>query len=115
VTITAAGYLTVGPIDAFLASGRIGGPFVPSSKSYTLQNTGIGTIQWRASSVQTWLTLSNTGGTLAPGESAMVTASININANTLKQGTYTDTISFVNLTDNNGNTQRRVSLKINRR
>ena len=115
VTITAAGYLIVSPIDPYLASGIIGGPFVPSSKNYSLQNTGSGTIQWAASHVQTWLTLSSIGGTLAPGASTTVTASINSNANTLKQGTYTDTISFVNVTDNNGNTQRRVSLKINRR
>jgi len=55
VSVAAAGYLTVTPIDAFLASGIIGGFFVSASKSYTLQDTGIDTIQWTANNTQNWL------------------------------------------------------------
>jgi hypothetical protein len=55
VSVAVAGYLNVTFIDAFLASGRIGGFFVPASKSYTLQNTGIDTIQCTADNTQNWL------------------------------------------------------------
>jgi uncharacterized repeat protein (TIGR01451 family) len=107
------GALSVTPSDGLSPSGIVGGPFSPSSKDYTLQNTGGVSINWTASKGQSWVTLSQAGGTLAPGGSTTVTVSINSNANSLSANTYTDTVTFTNTTNGTGNTTRPVSLTIN--
>ena len=53
-----------------------------------------------------------TSGTLAPGADTNVTASYNENANALAAGSYSDTVSFTNLNNGNGNTTRAVSLTV---
>jgi hypothetical protein len=57
-----------------------------------------------------WVSLTNPTGTLAAGGTALVTVSINSNANTLPAGTYADTITFTNTTNGQGNTTRGVAL-----
>ncbi len=57
--------------------------------------------------------LSATEGSLAPGASTTVTVSLDADANTLAAATYTDTVSFTNATNGNGNTTRGVSLTLN--
>jgi hypothetical protein len=76
----------------------VGGPFNPSSITYTLTNTGGSSLDWTAGKSQNWLSLSVTNGTLAAGASTTVTVSINENANSLAAGSYSDTVSFVNRT-----------------
>ena len=113
VTLTVAGgYLSIAPSTGLLSVGEPGGPFTPSSIVYTLTNTGYGNATWTAAKSQRWLSLSSTGGTLAPGASAGVTASINSDANSLVRGVYPDTISFTNTTNGGGNTTRSVSLVV---
>ena len=80
----------------FLASGAFGGPFTPSSQTYTLTNTGASSVTWTASKTQPWTTLSAAGGTLAPGAFTTVTWSFNASANVLVPGNYSDTVSFTN-------------------
>jgi len=70
-------------------------------------------MNWTASKVQTWVSLSSTSGTLAAGASTTVTVSINSGANALAPGAYTDMVSFNNTANNNGNTTRPVSLTVN--
>jgi hypothetical protein len=110
-----AGPLTVSPAGGLTSSGTAGGPFTPSSLSYTLTNTGTAPMNWSATKVQSWVTLSATGGTLAAGATATVTASINSGANSLTaSGTsYTDTVTFTNTSNNTGDTTRPVSLTVN--
>ena len=110
-----AGPMTVTPAGGLTSSGTAGGPFTPSSLSYTLTNTGAAPMNWTASKVQSWVTLSATGGTLAAGANTTVTASINSGANSLAaSGTsYTDTVTFTNTTNDTGNTTRPVSLTVN--
>ncbi|MEW6507331.1 MAG: N-acetylmuramoyl-L-alanine amidase [Bacteroidota bacterium] len=106
------GILSVSPSDGFSSSGNQGGPFSPSSKTYTLSNTGGSSINWTATKSQTWVTLSSTNGTLAAGASTTVTVSINSNANSLSPGSYSDNMNFTNTTNGNGNTSRAVSLSV---
>ena len=106
--------LNVTPATGLASSGTQGsGAFSPTSQIYTLSNTGTGSMTWTASKTQTWLILSATGGTLAAGASANVTASINTtNANALSVGSFTDTITFANISGSTGNTTRSASLVI---
>ncbi|MCU0289153.1 MAG: Ig-like domain-containing protein, partial [Acidobacteria bacterium] len=105
--------MTLTPADNFSSGGFAGGPFSPSTYSYTLSNSGPNTIQWTLANTKNWLTLSSTVGELSSGESIIVSVTINENANTLVTGVYTDTLTFINSTNGNGNTSRSVSLQVN--
>ena len=110
--IYTGGTLTITPTYPWTATGLQGGPFNPSSTTFTLQNTGNSALTWNASKTQQWLTLSSTGGaSLAPGATATVTASINATAATLAAGAYFDTVTFTNAT-NGSATTRSVILSI---
>lgn len=104
------GALMVTP--AFAASGAPGGPLASSIAAYTLKNGGNTTINWSASAMQSWITLSSNSGSLAPGASTTLTVSINGNANSLAAGSYSDTVAFTNTTNRNGGTIQRVTLTI---
>ena len=106
------GTLMVTPATALNASGAPGGPFTPSSATYTLQNSGNSAITWSASNAQAWVTLSLNGGSLAPGATATVTVSLNATAATLAVGSYSDTVNITNATNGSGNTTRAVSLTV---
>ncbi|EDY18001.1 peptidase M36 fungalysin [Chthoniobacter flavus Ellin428] len=90
--------LSISPASSFTSVGPNGGPFAPGSQIYTLTNSSSGAITWNASKTQSWLTLSIAGGTLASGASVQVVATINATANGLADGTYSDTISFTDVT-----------------
>ncbi len=109
------GTLEVGPAGDLASSGIYGGAtgFAPSSIVYTLTNGGVTSINWTAAKSQGWVSLSAASGTLAPAASTTVTVSINSNADSLSPGTHTDTVAFLNTTNENGNTSRAVSLLVN--
>lgn len=111
---TAAPILTITPITTLESSGTAGSNnFTPPSLSYTLNNTGTGTMNWTAAKTAAWLSLSATSGTLTSGATTTVTASINAtNASSLATGTYNDTITFTNSYNGSGNTTRAASLLI---
>ncbi len=102
--------LAVSPADGLAAAGARGGPFTPAGKVFTLSNPGVGTVAWTAVKTATWLDLSATSGTLAPGASSTVTASLNAAANALAAGSFTGTLTFTNTTNGVGNTTRPVAL-----
>ena len=106
------GALSVTAATGLSASGNQGGPFTPTSQTYTLQNSGQTSINWSASKGQSWVTLSAASGTLAAGASTGVIVSLNSNANSLNAGSYSDTVSFSNTSNSIGNTSRAVSLAI---
>jgi hypothetical protein len=108
-----AGTLTVSPAGGLTSSGPVGGPFTPSSLDYTLRNAGPTPIDWSASKVRSWTSLSEASGGLAAGASTTVTVSINAGAESLPGGEYADTVSFVNTTNGNGSTTRPVGLTVN--
>jgi hypothetical protein len=108
------GSLTVSPSEWFNVVGTTGGPFSPSGKTYTVQNIGQSAIDWSLSKTQNWLDLSNTGGTLSPGQSTEVTVSLSTKASTLGEGSYTDTLTFANLSESNRPVLRGASLLVKR-
>jgi hypothetical protein len=112
LTIEAPGSLAVTPAGGLAAVGSVGGPFAPDSITYTLSNDGETTINWTASKAGDWVSLDANSGSLAPGASTEITASINEEANNLAAGNYADSVSFLNTTNGNGNTSRAVSLTI---
>jgi hypothetical protein len=105
--------LGVGPLAGFNSSGTVGGPFIPSSQTYSLTNVGGTALPWTASVTADWLTLSVTSGTLAPGATTNVTVSISAGAQSLAVNTYSDTVSFTNTSNGAGNATDSVSLIVN--
>ncbi|MEA3186703.1 MAG: hypothetical protein QOD99_533, partial [Chthoniobacter sp.] len=92
--------LGVSPNTALNATGMVGGPFTPATTGYTLINSGSSALNWTASNTQPWLTVSPSSGTLAASGTVTVTATLNAAVNALTTGTYSDTITFRNLTSN---------------
>jgi uncharacterized repeat protein (TIGR01451 family) len=88
--------LLVRPASGFIATGPDGGPFTPNGQTFTLTNIGTNSITWTATQTNNWLDLSSLGGTLSPGASADVTASIQAGAASLASGIYFDTVRFSN-------------------
>lgn len=112
VVSSGPGVLTVTPSTDLLATGSEGGPFGPASRTYTLTNSGASALEWTASKLSSWLSLSSTVGNLAPGANATVTVTINSGANELSAGDYSDTVTFTNKTNGNGNATRNIRLSI---
>ena len=104
------GVLSVSPDTDLSASGFSGGPFSPDTRIYTLHNSGGANLDWTAENDQPWLSLSDTNGALASGESATVTASLNTLAADLIPGGYTDTVSFADQTSGSAGFERMVAL-----
>jgi hypothetical protein len=107
------GSLWVTPFEDFEISGFPGGPFSPSSKIYTLENTGDVPLDWAASKSAIWVDLSGVSGTLEVSGSTTVTVYINNDIiENFMLGTYEDTVIFFNTTNGSGNTTRDVILSV---
>ncbi len=102
--------MTVDPAMPLTTTGPYGGPFDPAGKSYTLTNSGDAPLAWTADKSASWLSLSETAGTLAPG--ASTTILVSLVAGTLEPAIYSDTITFTNTSSGRGNTTRGVTLDI---
>jgi len=90
--------LQITPGTNSMPGGEAGGPFVPSTQTYSLTNIGNSALGWAVAASVAWLDLSTTSGTLAPGDpAATVTVSLNSDANHLPPGTYTAALWFTNL------------------
>jgi PKD repeat protein len=103
--------LSVSPSSGFSSSGGLGGPFGPSSQTYTLSNTGGVEMVWSATSTFNWLTISPSNGTLAAQYFTNITVSINSAATSLASGTYSDMVVFAT-SNGSGTAQRPVSLTV---
>ena len=111
LTVGAVAGLEVLPDSGLQTFGVVGGPFSPTSKTYTLRNATGAPLDWSATDDRPWVTLSSSGGTLAPGAQAAVVVSIAQGAAAaLPIGSHTGTVDFVNETDGAGTTSREVRL-----
>jgi subtilase family serine protease len=88
--------LAILPPSGFTSSGLVGGPFSTNSETFEVTNTGSSTLTWTLSNPASWITVSATGGTLAPGAATNVVASLNAVAATLPSGVYTAHLGFTN-------------------
>jgi PKD repeat protein/endonuclease/exonuclease/phosphatase family metal-dependent hydrolase len=112
VQLASGALLSVSPASGLTSLGHLGGPFISSNQTYDLSNSGNSNLTWNASKSASWVTLSSTAGTIAPGSDVTVTVSINANANSLSAGGYSDTVVFTNTTNGAGSTTRPVSLTV---
>lgn len=98
------------------AAGPSDGPFEPASFSYTLHNLGPGenlTYAVRVPPGVTWLSIDNSGGTIALGSQVTVTVSVDqAQAAALPNGKYTTAIDFINATNGVGNVSRAANLRV---
>ncbi len=86
--------LSVTPADTLMTSGTIGGPFT-GSRQFRILNTGADSVSFAAVPQQTWIQVSGAAsGSLAPGDSAFVTAVIGSEANILGLGTHVGSVRF---------------------
>ncbi len=113
--LTADAGLKVSPETGSRSEGPVGGPFVPSTMTYTIEYNGESPIQYEVTvdSWVDWLNLSgDTGGTLAPDTPGEVVVTINANANVLPEGSHLADLHFTNLTDHLGDTVRTIVLAV---
>lgn len=112
LVVLSAGMLEVESETDLSASGLPGGPFVPSTVTYSITNCGESPLDWTLSRNSDWIDLSDIAGTLGAGAGTNVTISINSNACALPAGTYVDTVRFINTTTGAGDTNRTISLLV---
>ena len=81
------GGLSVTPEEGFSATGDVGGPFSPTSKTYTLTNTSAAVVGYTVVTEGNFFDADKTGGQLPISGSDTVTLTLNANANLLPPGT----------------------------
>jgi hypothetical protein len=104
--------LVVEPAVVWRAEGHAGGPFAPQSMEYTLTNSGSSPIFYAAVANVPWLSVDRPIGTIPGGDSVVVEVSIDETVRSFDNGTYSDMVRFVNMTDHEGDATRRVELSI---
>jgi hypothetical protein len=102
--------LLVVPGSGIVALGPQGGPFSPSSFSYTLSAT-TGSVGYSISTPN-WLTATPKSGTLTT-TAKTITIKINSSADKLAPNSYFSSINFDNTTNNQGSTTRVATLIVN--
>ena len=100
------------PSGGLVAQGEVGGPFSPASQVYTVENNGSTPLTFQVTDDAAWLTVTGGAGVLAPDQSAQVTVAIAPAAASLPTGVYDATVTFVNLTDGDGDTSRPAQLRV---
>ena len=90
--------LAIAPLAGFVANGAAGGPFNGAIQTFTLENSGAGTLNWSLINTSAWISVSPASGALGAGSQANVTVSLTAAANVLAAGSYTAAIFFTNQT-----------------
>lgn len=107
-------HLVVTPDTNFEPSGDQGGPFSPSSTTYTLTNICDEQMNFTVSTqgFSDWLTVSFTEGILTAGASERIEISLNSNADLLPAGVYVEQLDFTNTTNGSGSAGATITLSI---
>jgi subtilase family serine protease len=92
----------VTPGRGHVANGPAAGPFNIPSQTFTLANAGAASLNWSLATTSSWLNVSSSQGSIAPGESASITVTLNAVANLFPGGVYTNQLWFTNLTSGLG-------------
>jgi len=100
------------PSGDLVATGMPGGPFTPAEMAYIIDNRGDFEISYQVFADRPWVSVTNAMGSLPPDGSTVVTISINETAANLEVGLHYGTVFFENLTDHDGDTSRKVRLRI---
>jgi Raf kinase inhibitor-like YbhB/YbcL family protein len=79
--------------DGLDAWGVVGGPFSPSAKAFTIRNEGTSDASWTAAKTADWISLSSSGGTIAPGGSETVSVTLT-GVTEMEAGSRTGTVTF---------------------
>lgn len=108
------GNLVLMPAAGLSAMGFESGDVTPTSKTFTLYNSGSVALGWSGSANVPWLTVSPAGGALAPGTNATLNVMINDNVRALPVGDASGAVTITNLSSNE-RLQRRVSLALGRK
>jgi hypothetical protein len=90
--------LAIEPLGGFAATGGVGGPFSGALQTFTLNNTGAGSLSWGLINTSAWLTSSLRRGGLAAGSQVTVSVGLAPAANALPAGSYAAAIIFTNKT-----------------
>lgn len=89
-----AAVLSVTPTEGLTVSGPEGGPFTPSSRDYTVNNGGDGSLTWGASANQPWVTVTTVpfgeGMVLVIGSAAATSGTVDISLSLLRGTGATD-------------------------
>jgi hypothetical protein len=104
--------IKVTPPDDLVSEGGAGAPFVPTEKTYRIENMGPATLDYAVTPDEPWLSVIDGAGSLAPQESAEITVHLNEQADDLDPGLYTAQLSFENPTNHIGDTSRGVRLEV---
>jgi uncharacterized repeat protein (TIGR01451 family) len=110
--VMAMGFLAVSPATGITASGIAGGPFTSSNQVFVISNAGLATLTWSFIRSAPWVSRSAISGSLGPGDSTLLTVSLNSATYALPPGNYFETISFTNVTSGLGSTTRLINLNI---
>jgi hypothetical protein len=111
-TVVAPSGLGVTPFAGLAGEGPHGGPFEPSSLTYTLHNHDENPIDYVVTTDAPWIEVDWTGGTILPDDDIEVTVSIGPAAQFLAIGHYEGVVSFTNLSGTGGDTERLVTLDV---
>ena len=97
VQLTINERLQITEAEGFTTEGFQGGPFDPADTTYTMNNGGATPLEWSVTG-PAWLDITPNTGTLTPSPMAVVTVGSNTATSALAPGTYTDVLTFNNLT-----------------
>jgi len=104
--------LKVSPRTDLETTGPEGGPFIPVSTIYILENRNETPINFEITADQPWVSIDTPAGYLEGYAATDATVSIGVEANTLPVGRYEADVNFVNTTDHDGDTTRHITLDV---
>ncbi|UCF68441.1 MAG: hypothetical protein JSV80_03870 [Acidobacteriota bacterium] len=107
--------LEVQPSTGLVSEGPAGGPLAPLSIDYTLLNHDETPLEYEVLADEPWISISSSRGTIEAGGSVPVTVQLNDGARNLDNGQHRGEVSFVNLTNHDGDTTRSVTVNIGQR